>query len=106
MLVVPLYARAWLGPERPIVLFNFAVSWLIEHKILLPGVTVLERFVAQVRDRANRRLWRRLASLPKATQIENLQGLLKVEADKRQSALDRLRRAPTRISSAAMDLIR
>jgi TnpA family transposase len=97
-----LYARVWLGPERPIVLFNFAVSWLIEHKILLPGITVLERLVAQVRDRANRRLWQRLASLPNTTQKENLRGLLKIETDKRQSALDRLRRAPTRISSAAM----
>jgi len=35
-------------------------GWLIGHKVLLPGVTVLERFVAEVRSRMELRLWRRL----------------------------------------------
>ncbi len=56
-----LFARAWLGNERPSLLFDHAVSWLRAQKVVLPGITVLERDVARVRDRANERLWRLLA---------------------------------------------
>ena len=55
-----LYARCWVGEDRAVPLFEQAVDWLLAHKVLLPGVTVLERFVGRVRDRAQRRLWRKL----------------------------------------------
>src|ERR1017187_3387969 len=55
-----LYARCWGGEDRALLLFEQAVKWLLAHKVLLPGVTVLERFVGRVRDRAQRRLWRKL----------------------------------------------
>jgi len=97
-----LYTRAWLSAERPTVLFDVTTARLIERKILLPGVTVLTRLIARVRDRASSRLWRVLAALPNADQRNHLEALLVVRDGDRVSPLDRLRRAPTRISSPAM----
>ena len=97
-----LYTRAWLGAERPIVLFDLTTARLVEHKILLPGVSVLERLVARVRDHAQERLWRVLADIPTAEQRYLLETLLVVPQGERQTPLDRLRRAPTRITAPAL----
>jgi hypothetical protein len=82
-----LYTRAWLCAERPSVLFDHATAYLVERKILLPGVTTLVRLVGQVRDRAAERLWQRLAQQPTRTQREKLATLLQIPEGKRMSAV-------------------
>lgn len=97
-----LCALCWTGTDRPSVLFDRAKSWLLTNKILLPGVTVLERLVARTRSRMEIRLWRLLARGITAPQQERLENLLKVTADGRNSLLDRLRSGPVRISAPAL----
>jgi hypothetical protein len=55
-----LYAQCWTGTERPGALFDRALSWLLAHKVLLPGVSVLERFVSRLRHRVETRVCRLL----------------------------------------------
>ena len=65
-------------------------------------MTVLERLVARVRDRAAIRLWHMLARLPNSGQQAKLAALLEIPDGANSSHLDRLRRAPTRISGPAL----
>jgi hypothetical protein len=73
------------------VLFDLATARLVEHKVLLPGVSRLARMVASVRHRASTRAWRMLARLPDEECPARLERLLVVPEGSHQSGLDRLR---------------
>ena len=90
-----LYALCWTGTDRPTALFDQATAWLVAHKVLLPGASVLERTIARVRARASSRLWRLLAARISPDQKEELDALLVVPEGGRQSPMDRLRSGPT-----------
>jgi TnpA family transposase len=89
-----LYTLCWTGTDRPTTLFDQATSWLVAHKVLLPGASVLERTIARVRTRANSRLWHLLAARISPEQKAQLDALLVVPEGRRHSAMDRLRTAP------------
>lgn len=97
-----LYTRAWWSEERLTVLFDLAMAHLIDRKVLLPGISVLERTVSSVREHATMRFWQLLAQLPTPPQRALLETLLVVPEGERQTPLDRLRRAPTRVSGPAL----
>ncbi|MEU4516281.1 Tn3 family transposase [Nonomuraea wenchangensis] len=100
-----LHGRAWTHAEGPVALFEQSVAWLRRHRVLLPGVTVLERLVGSVRERADVRMYtvvtkqvhRADPNLPAA-----LSGLLVVPEGSRISELEKLRQAPKRTSGTEM----
>jgi len=92
----------WTGTNRPGVLFDRAKSWLLANKVLLPGVTVLERLVARARSRMETRLWRLLIRGITPEQQKSLENLLEVTPDEHHSLLDRLRSGSVRVSAPAL----
>ncbi|MEU8148967.1 Tn3 family transposase [Nonomuraea sp. NPDC048901] len=100
-----LHGRAWTHAEGPVALFEQSVAWLRRHRVLLPGVTVLERLVGSVRERADVRMYtvvtkqvrRADPHLPTA-----LSDLLVVPEGSRISELEKLRQAPKRTSGTEM----
>jgi hypothetical protein len=51
-----LYALCWTGTDQPGMLFDHTTAWLIAHRALLPGATVLERHISRIRARVQERL--------------------------------------------------
>jgi TnpA family transposase len=93
-----LYALCWSGDDRPASLVGKAVSWLVANKTLLPGVTTLERLVGRIRDRAHRRLWRKLIDGLTQDQRARIDGLFAGADAADFNRLDVLRAPPSRRS--------
>jgi len=101
-LVRQLYLRAWTSQDRPSVLFEHAVAWLRQNKVLLPGVTTLTRFVARVRERVASHLWRALCRDLTPQMRDNLEAILTRQAHDLGPRLETLRRGETRLSTQAL----
>ena len=97
-----LCALCWTGTDRPSVLFDHAKTWLLAHKILLPGVSILERLIVRIRIRMENRLWRFLIREVAPAQKKMLENLLVVPTHSRNSLLDQLRSGPVRTSAPAL----
>jgi hypothetical protein len=103
-----LLRRTWVGDARAKHLFDAAVERLVAQRILLPGVTTLERLVARVVRRAEDRAARRIDAALNLGHRAELERLLVPEGDG-IAPLDRLHERPARLSSTgighALDII-
>jgi hypothetical protein len=81
-------------PARPLI--DRAAAWLIANKVLLPGVTVIERLVGRIRDRARTRLWRHLVASLSDDQRGRIAGLFDDGDTSTFAALDSLRTVPSK----------
>jgi hypothetical protein len=97
-----LFALCWTGTDRPSVLFERATTWLVMHKVLLPGCSTLERYIARLRSRVEERLWRFLSRGISREQRTKLEDLLASSAGNRNSQLDRLRTGPVTASGPSL----
>ena len=82
-----LYTKAWIADERSSILFDFATDKCVNQKILLPGVNVIARLIAQVRNRATIRLYNILAKFPDKNQCQMLEKLLKSDSKNKKTEL-------------------
>lgn len=90
-----LYALCWTGDDRPGVLFERAIGWLLAAKILLPGPTTIERLCARVRGRVQARRWTAFADAFSSEQRARLNALFEPDAT---PSLEALRQPPQRFS--------
>ncbi|MGA6152067.1 DUF4158 domain-containing protein [Stenotrophomonas sp. NPDC087984] len=101
-----LHGRAWTAhAEGPKALFDHSVGWLRRNRVLLPGVSVLAREIAEVRRIAEERLHAMVAEEVRRADAAlpgDLVATLKTPEGKRYSELERMRRPPTRTTGTAM----
>ena len=53
---------------------DLATAWLLDKKVLLPGVTTLTRLISSVRERVAERLWQRASAVVTPEQRTDLEG--------------------------------
>ena len=94
--------RAWATGEGRKTIFDRAVPWLRQRRVLLPALEPLTRLVGRVVGQAHLRLWETLLELVTAEQAVLLLNLVEVPDGQRISALERLRREPTGDTATAL----
>ncbi|WP_206680757.1 DUF4158 domain-containing protein [Hymenobacter polaris] len=97
-----LYAQVLTSTVRPSVLVDLATAHLVAQRVVLPGVTVLARLIARVRERTGRHLYRQLHARLTGPQRTALAARLTVPAGERLTQLELLRTSPTRVSAPAL----
>jgi TnpA family transposase len=99
-----LYVRIWISDEKPSLLFDLAITWMLKNKILLPGLTTLTRLIGGIRQRTFETLCMKLESIPSEDQVLKLNDLLHISEQTQKSWFDYYRKGPTRISSTSFVL--
>lgn len=97
-----LYGVCWTGTDRPSILFDRCKAWMLTHKVILPGISVLERLIFRVRSRVENRLWRILVQGVTEEQRKQLENLLTIPENSRVSIIDKLRSGPFRVSAPSL----
>jgi hypothetical protein len=97
-----LYTRAWLTSERSSILFDLATAKCVEEKILLPGVTVMARLIAKIKDRTNKRLFTKLSNLPDKNQLNIIENLIEFDTKRKKTPLDILRTPPRNVTAGGI----
>lgn len=96
-----LLARA-LEHDKPILLLELLCEKLHRDKFVRPGISVLERLVAQARSKANAETFRRLKPVLSRSRQQFLDSLLVPEATTNRTSLGWLRRRATANSAPAI----
>ncbi|MDV6376184.1 Tn3 family transposase [Deinococcus arenicola] len=97
-----IYAHLAVSAVRPIVLFDLATAHLIAQKVVLPGVSVLARLIARVRERYAARTFEGLSRRLSAEQRQSLELLLVLPEGKWQTPLEVLRTPPSRVGALSL----
>lgn len=97
-----LYAQLAVSTVRPSVLFDLTTAHLVSQQVVLPGVTVLARLVARVRERVSQQTFEGLSRRLTREQRANLEALLWLPEGQRLTLLEVLRTSPTRVTSPAL----
>jgi hypothetical protein len=91
-----------LEHDRRIVLFHLACQWLLQERLVRPGVTRIERMVAGVRERAQQETYRRLGMLLTPTLRDGLNVVLQPSSETGRTPLSWLQREATALTPRAI----
>ncbi|MGF1919469.1 Tn3 family transposase [Enterococcus faecalis] len=72
--------RLLLSNERPSVIVDLFLSKCVNKKIVLPGVTVFERFIISLKEKVESQILQKLAAVPSSQEVDNLLKLLNIPA--------------------------
>ncbi len=72
--------RLLLSNERPSVIVDLFLSKCVNKKIVLPGITVFERFIISLKEKVESQILQKLAAVPPSQEVDNLLKLLDMPA--------------------------